>query len=65
MYKITIEHLEKLKKALKSSNKELNAQLDPSKHQGNAVGRNKQLNSAISKNNEALKMINNDYLNIQ
>lgn len=64
MYKITIEHLEKLKKALENSNKELNAQWEPSKHQGNSVGRNKQLNSAISQNNKALKVINNEYLNI-
>ncbi len=64
MYIVTIDHLETLVKALKSSNKELNAQLEPSRHQGNSVGRNKQLNSAISQNNKAIDLINNEYLKI-
>jgi hypothetical protein len=65
MPKVSYEHLEQVRKALKSSNKELNAQLEPSSHQGNGVGRNTELRSAISKNEKAIEMLDEEYLDIK
>ena len=59
MYKITIEHLEKIKKALENSNKFLD-NLPASCGSFEKEDRKK----AVAQNEKTIKLINNEYLNI-